>query len=920
MGVSEHWKSTSQLRNYAIRGFKLATSFCRDEGAHGGSAIFLREDFRSRIRTDVNKLAVTYDFECCACEFTVFNTKITFINIYRAPNGNFISFLKSLEEAIMVCNVENSIIIISGDFNCNLLERNNEVLDFLSLINSYNLKHTIEQPTRITPMTATCIDNILTSYEGTYDSEVIYTSISDHLALKITLQLEGSSATIYRRRMFSMENKLKFKNRVESINWDPLYQLPRGEVDLQWNVFMSKILMHYHECFPIKSIVKRKKGRKQQCMNIRCNNPELCECYNKLTILYILSTVDNRYSAMYKKQKREYNKMLTDAKARHFDNRIITSDNKCKAVWGIVNEIKGRTSKKNDNNFTTSQGNMLDIANKYNDFFKNTSVGLLSHLEQVPFSSDISSNPESMSIKSVTVGELSRIIAKLKNTYSSGHDDVSVNMVKFVHQAILEPICWVVNNSLEFGIFPEQLKLALVIPVHKKGDTTEMSNYRPISLLPSFSKIFEAVMKERIVQFMTSNKLLNDIQHGYQVGKSTTTAIFQFTQSIFNTIENESIPLGLFLDLSKAYDTINHEILLNKLELYGIRGVAREWMRSYLCNRKQMVVMERDGERVRSDIDVISAGIPQGSVLGPILFVVYINDINEISNRIKNCSLTNYADDTNVLISGHDLNEIRHDADHTMADLIGWFQKNKLVLNKDKTRLILFKTNRSKIDTPEYITTAGQHLNLGEDVKFLGVVLDETLCWDSHIEQLTNRLNSMCYSLWVVSKYIGLKARKTVYYANIESLIRYGIIFYGRGRDIQRIFILQKRALRTILGLKSRETCRGKFRENRMLTVTAIYIQECVLFFFKNRPLFNDSEPQADYNVRNTNYTYPKHRLTMTERSAYYNCIKLFNSLPQEFKVMSSLRGFKGKLLEYLLMIEPYDFREYYASVTGMGN
>lgn len=605
--------------------------------------------------------------------------------------------------------------------------------------------------------------------------------------------------------------------------------------------------------------------------------------------------------------------MLVQSKRKYFDNRINKSQNKSKTTWNIVNEIKG---KKKTSRVTICGGDKEIIANSYNNYITNAPCNLIKCLENIPFSCNITPLSNSMQIEEVNCTELKSIVSKLNNTYSSGSDEISVNLMKHVVDVMVDPLCHIINNSLRFGVFPESLKLALVIPVYKKGDLDNFENFRPISLLPAFSKVFETVMSCRLVQFMVKHNLLNNIQHGYQKGRSTTTAIYQFTLTILNVVEEGGIPLGLFLDLSKAYDTVDHEILLKKLELYGCRGTAQEWMRSYLTNRKQKTVLEDAGHRVESKVNTVTSGIPQGSVLGPILFIIYINDITDINADMENCYLTNYADDTNLLVTGKDFSIVEDRVQNSMAVIDQWFRKNKLILNNSKTNVMVFKTNRSNLYTPHSLNIGSQPVEIGESTKFLGMTLDSTLSWDLHIEQLVNRLNSVSYSLRVISKYVNMGAKKVVYYANFESLIRYGIILYGGSRDMDRIFVSQKRALRTILYLKPRETCRGQFKHCGLLTVTAIYVQECVLFFYKNKHLFRDNEPQKCYSVRNTNYVYPRHRLTMIEKGAHYSCVKLFNSLPQKIKTLNTYNEFKHRIYKLLLNLEPYDLREYYAGVS----
>ena len=301
----------------------------------------------------------------------------------------------------------------------------------------------------------------------------------------------------------------------------------------------------------------------------------------------MLKNLNNKFKSLYSEKKTQYDLLLSKYKKQNFSDRLIVSDNKTKTAWAIVNEINGKP-KSGDINI---KGDGKTIANRFNDHLMNSVSESLSKLVNIPFSSVIIRNPLCVSLKLVNASEIIEISKKLKNKLSSGYDELSTSLLKNIINVVVEPLVHIINNSLKFGIFPDQLKLAIVVPVYKKGDNTNIENYRPISLLPSFSKIFEHVMCKRIMEFMTEDELLKDCQHGFIRGRSTHTAIFQFTKQILESLEDGTVPLGLFLDLSKAYDTLNHEILLRKLELYGIRGTALKWIASYLSKRSQKVTV-----------------------------------------------------------------------------------------------------------------------------------------------------------------------------------------------------------------------------------------------------------------------------------------------------------------------------------------
>lgn len=638
------------------------------------------------------------------------------------------------------------------------------------------------------------------------------------------------------------------------------------------------------------------------------NDPKIRECKNRLDILYTACSVDKRYTIEYNETKKKYNKLLIQSRSDKFNERLQNSDNKSKCVWDIVSEVK---SKNNSNRDVGIEGDPRTIAENFNSYIVNSASNLISQLPNKPFSCQFEVSDKSMFLKYTNRQEIINIVKNLKNKVSCGDDGVPTSLLKICINEIVDPLCYIVNNSLRYGVFPESLKVALVIPLHKKGDQTVIDNYRPISLLSAFSKLFEKVMSNRLMDYMLLNNYFNIFQHGYLKGRSTQTAVYQFTQKILTALENNDIALGVFLDLSKAYDCIDHRLLLCKLERYGVRGNTLEWFRSYLSDRKQKVSITKGGQVTKSEPQFILRGVPQGSILGPILFIIFINDLANIVT-LEGTSITNYADDANLLISAETFYDIIILTNTLLTNAKEWLLSNKLVLNEEKTNAILFKTNRAGLETENKIKLNERTtLMLSQSAKFLGIHVDETLRWDVHIDHISKKLNKACYSIRVLSKYMNLISLKIVYYANFDSALRYGIIFFGNSVNIEKLFVIQKRTLRTMLKIKPLETCRGKFKKNKLLTLCGIYIQECLLYFFKNKQLFSDYEPQHNYNTRNFNYNYPIHKLTMTEKNAHYNCIKFYNRLPQSIQVVNSLRTFKKHVYELLLNIEPYTVQEF---------
>ena len=725
--VTEHWKTTTQLENYGIVGYNLITSFCRkEENRHGGSAIYANKNIQCITRKDINSVSVEGIFECCGCECRIQNKRIIVICLYRPPNGNINDFLSRIESVLSICMEGGSIVICAGDFNLDFLSTNKKVLELLSIINSFNMKHVIKEHTRVTAASRTCIDNILTNFNGNYITQVLQSHISDHTAQKLVIYLDAKTNHFIEKRSFSEINKKRFKAKLLDRDWSSLYMVERTQVNDQWNCFMNIILTDFNECFPTIKLPSKNLNKTKN----RQKTPEILECKRQLDLLYVLKNVNNTYRYMYTKKKKEYDTLLLDSKKINYANRLRSSDNKTKCAWAVVKEITG----KNKTNDFKLEGDMTNVSNDFNNLFTNMSTRLLGQLNDVPFSTNIQRNHDSMSIKLVDSKEILNIVKNLKNKFSCGSDEISTSIIKYIITAIVQPIVYIFNNSLRFGIFPDKLKLALIVPVFKKGDETKLDNYRPISLLPSFSKILERVMCDRIMEFLLAHDILNDVQHAYLKGRSTQTAMFRFTEEILKALERGVIPLGLFLDLSKAYDTLNYNILIQKLELYGIKETALRWIISYLSGRQQKVIMGKGSRRVSSDQTEIGLGVPQGSVIGPLLFIVYINDITELCSVNSNCIITNYADDTNLLVTAMSLPTLIKRSQLLMRDAAEWFTKNKLILNNSKTSIILFKTKRSTLQEPDSINIINSNIELKQSTRFLGMVLDSNLTWEEHIE------------------------------------------------------------------------------------------------------------------------------------------------------------------------------------------
>ena len=404
--------------------------------------------------------------------------------------------------------------------------------------------------------------------------------------------------------------------------------------------------------------------------------------------------------------------MIRKAKIDYYHAEFEKHKNDIKNTWTTVKDVLNKSKLQREFpkyfNIENQQiSNKQDIASYFNDFFINIGPELakkintegkksfLTYLQQINIDSTFKFTP-------INAATTKSIITNLKPKRSAGVDNVSLILLKMSADALINPLTCIINQSLKSGIFPNKLKIAKVIPIFKKDDKHDLNNYRPISLLPTISKVFERVVHMQLFQYFTDNDLFYNYQYGFRKKHSTETAILQLIDQIYNDLDEKRkrLPIAIFLDLSKAFDTIDHEILLQKLKHYGINNIEHKWFQSYLSNRSQFV--EFDG--TQSNPKGITTGVPQGSILGPLLFLIYINDLSTAS---KFTSIM-YADDTNLLstICNFQFETTPHSSlsnniNNELKNISDWLAVNKLSLNVNKTKSMIFHTKQKRYIPPK---------------------------------------------------------------------------------------------------------------------------------------------------------------------------------------------------------------------------
>nr|CAH7733311.1 unnamed protein product [Callosobruchus chinensis] len=483
-------------------------------------------------------------------------------------------------------------------------------------------------------------------------------------------------------------------------------------------------------------------------------------------------------------------------------------------------------------------------------------------------------------------------------------------LIKAALHLIIDALLYLVNLSLLNGAFPSVLKTGKVIPIYKKGDNQNINNYRPITMPSVFSKVFEYGFIHRLLAFTEKYNIFSKNQHGFLSGKSTNTAVHSYCETLIQYIEQGECPVGIFCDLSKAFDCVDHKKLLVKLSSYGIRGNALNWVESFISNRQQFVSINND---ITSDITFVNIGVAQGSVLGPFLFILYLNDLDKLD---VSAMFTMDADDTSIIISHKDNTTLESKTNDILSKVNGWFIENGLFLNGTKTSAIRFH-NRQKHCPPVSVNIGSQSISTEHfsEIKFLGLYLDANFNWKSHCEHLISKINSVSYLFINLKDLLTSSQLLMLYYAQVESRLRYGIRFWGMSTLAQDVFVSQKRSLRSMAGISRRETCRMLFRKYSILTVPALMILEMCLHVFKNRDQFCNV---CDVHTKNTrqreNVYVPYKRYVVGYNSPDSLGLRFFNKLPFSIRNSSNKNLFKSCLKKLLVEHCIYDVNEFFQS------
>lgn len=428
-----------------------------------------------------------------------------------------------------------------------------------------------------------------------------------------------------------------------------------------------------------------------------------------------------------------------------------------------------------------------------------------------------STTEQSLFLTPTDCAEVFSCISSIKNSKSRDVNGFQIGPVKYVLDILCPVIAHIYNLILCSGVFPKDMQIGRVTPIFKHGDKNSLNNYRPISILPIFSKGIEKILHIRLLSYLNKHNLLHDFQHGFRKHRSTETALIKHKEVIIESFKNKTIIAGIYIDFSKAFDLINHNILLFKMYKYGIRGIPHALFESYLSHRKQFVNIDN----ATSAPEPISAGVPQGSILGPLLFVMYINDIVQ---GVKNAEMVSYADDTTVFVTGVSEIEVEGKVNDALVELKNWADANGLRINSNKTKVVLYLPRRKSLRDIN-ICLGSEIIEIVDNVKALGVIFSKNLIWNDHIDYIQSKMSSAVGVMNRMRHILPPKIKLLLYNALVYSILQYCSLVWGTTgiTNLKKLHVLQKRAIRCIANIPFRSSTSQLFLKYDILPVFALY-------------------------------------------------------------------------------------------------
>lgn len=927
--LTETWIYEEEQSRYTLDGY---TSYLqpRLSGRSGGVMIFVKNDLKCN-----SKSYATRSFESVAIEIDAnqasnhngtLSNMFTIYGVYRSHHCSVSTFL---DDFLPVLSSTRGSSIILGDLNVNIRDQNDHnvsiYIDSLSSIGYLSLHDEVTRPA-----SQTCLDHVFLKSDIFLNCNVkiLDCNFCDHCPIELSVD-----KLIAFERPTSVEiiDYDKTHNFLKDADWSTVIESHSAAAAFKnFFVIIGDI---YSKSKKIKLLNSKSKHRTPWVTDNLVNKINKKNDFSKLCKKYPNNT---DLVLEFRKLSATVKKEIKSAKYRYYKDEILRAAsaggrNVGKICWRIINNLKGKPKKGIGS--IDIHGETVDpnkdpgatrIANFFNEYYirvaqrtidesQGQGSGVGNTTFGVPWIS------QSFFRRDITTSEIIDVINSLKNKSNTNDTILNAIVLKRSCQFLVPILKHLFNLSLQQGYFPPELKHAIVIPIYKKGEKTNVENYRPISLLPTVSKIFEKIVKNLILSFLDQRDFFSNCQFGFLKNKNVNLAIYKQVNEICEAMEGGFKVAGLYIDLKKAFDLVSHDILLDKLYKYGFRAEMYQWFKSYLNLRTQSVKINGS----LSNPLTVTYGVPQGSVLGPILFLVFLNDIFLLPFVSK---ITCFADDTALLCYANSYHELGIKLRSDVAIIHDWFIVNNMVPNSSKTELLIYSLLKIDLSVvaeelgPIYLHNQGFCNNCSclpihtvDNVRYLGVNLDSKLNWSKHINILVKRLSKVNYGISYLSKHVTPNLLRVLYYSWFQSVLSFGITHWGGTYStyFKSVMVSQKNALRTVNGLpfNSRERTQPLFDLWGFLPVADLYRYNLVIFMYKYSYLFELDKTNDRLRQRNYTFKVKPWRKDHVRKQCPFLGPLFYNSLPMSLQNAPTLSRLKPELHHFCWSLS-YNFFE----------
>lgn len=900
IGISESWLHPGINSDViSLEGY----NFYRQDrtGRGGGVGVYVREGIRADTVQSVSNEFIECIWICVSSRKG--GDRYILGNIYRPPKSNFQLFVDYLEDILFNISASYNNIVICGDFNLNMLDINSSVTQLLSVCNVFGLNQLIQEPTRITATSATLLDLIFATAELEANSGVTDVEFSDHglvyAKLKIECERKETNIPITYRSLRSI-NLASFDRDVQTIRWHNVYEIPNIEAKIEF--LNSNIINLFDKHAPVRTSLR---PNKKYCPWITDNIKLLQELRDKAHKKY--KTLKTVQSYSYYKELRNFTTVAIRNEKKAYLRHIIKNSSS-KDIWSEFQRMN-ITKKKH-----TEIPSTLSDVHALNDYFVNSVGGARQGCSVdnnlLSFYNDNrrAGIRESFTYETISDNIVFNIIKNMKSK-SAGSDGLNVTMLLLCCPHIVPFITHILNECISVGSFPRQWKSAICLPLPKKKNPVQFGDLRSISILPVFSKILEKAMELQLRPFLDKFDILPKFQSGFRKGYSCATALSCILDNVISACDGNKVTVLISLDYSKAFDMIDHKLLISILHYIGLENNAIKLVSSFLSDRIQQVKLNNKTSTALN----VTCGVPQGSILGPILYAIYTCNFHTC---LSYCGYHYYADDTQIYHSFDysNINASLEQVNRDISALVDMSKKHSLQINPSKSCIIVFGSDnvREAVIRDINICVNDVRVPCVESARILGLTVDSKLRFSDHINTLLKRAYASLKCIFAQRHILDTNSKRTLCDSLVLSTFNHCDVVYGpclgynNNRRIQKV---QNSCLRLIHGIRRRQRVSYKLKDTKWLNMYNRRKHHMACFFHKivssGTPPYLLDKLQFRTDVHNINirrislFTIPKHRTQFFERAFSYVASTTLNNLG-EANLSLSASAFRSRIWKSL--------------------